>query len=48
MDRAELTERLLANPQLLLLPLVRSGNDFSAGRDEAAWKRMLSADQTPA
>ncbi|MBI2777693.1 MAG: arsenate reductase [Chloroflexi bacterium] len=42
MDDAELAERLLANQGLLLLPLVRVGNGFAAGRDEAAWKRLLS------
>lgn len=42
MDDAELAERLLANQALLRLPLVRVGNGFAAGRDEAAWKRLLS------
>ena len=41
MDDMELTERLLANQRLLRIPLVRSGNRFAAGRDEAAWKAML-------
>lgn len=47
MDDAELSERLLADVRLLRLPLVRIGNDVSAGRDEAAWKRMLAATVTP-
>jgi arsenate reductase-like glutaredoxin family protein len=38
---AELVERLLADPRLLRLPLVRYGKELSAGRDEAAWKRWL-------
>lgn len=42
MDDAELAERLLLNQALLRLPLVRVGNGFAAGRDEAAWKRLLS------
>ena len=43
MDDAEIVERLLAQPSLLRLPLVRIGNDVAAGRDEAAWKRLVSA-----
>jgi arsenate reductase-like glutaredoxin family protein len=42
MDDAEIVERLLADPRLLRLPLVRFGNDVSAGRDEATWKGWLS------
>lgn len=38
----EIVERLLADVRLLRLPLVRSGNHLSAGRDEAAWKRLLA------
>ena len=45
MDDAEIVERLLADPRLLRLPLVRFGNDVTAGRDEAAWKAVLSADR---
>ena len=45
MDDAEIVERLLADPRLLRLPLVRFGNDVTAGRDEAAWKALLSADR---
>ena len=44
MDDAELAERLLANARLLRLPLVRFGNDVTAGRDEATWKRWLSGE----
>jgi arsenate reductase-like glutaredoxin family protein len=43
MDPTEVSERLLANPQLLRLPLIRTGNELSAGTDEAAWKRMAAA-----
>jgi arsenate reductase-like glutaredoxin family protein len=37
----ELAARLLADQRLLRLPLVRVGNGVAAGRDEAAWKRLL-------
>ncbi len=43
MDTAELVQRLLADQRLLRLPLVRLGNGFSAGRDEAAWRALVSA-----
>ena len=39
----EVVERLLADQRLLRLPLVRFGNELSAGRDEATWKRWLAA-----
>jgi arsenate reductase-like glutaredoxin family protein len=42
MDDGEIVERLLANPGLLRLPLVRYGNEVAAGRDEAVWKRWVS------
>ena len=42
MDDAEIVERLLAEPGLLRLPLVRYGSRVSAGRDEATWKAWLS------
>ena len=41
LDDAEITERLLARPALLRLPLVRFGNEVAAGRDDAAWKRWF-------
>lgn len=41
MSDAELSERLLTDQSLLRLPLVRAGNAFAAGRDEAAWKAMV-------
>ncbi len=43
MTDAELVERLLADPRLLRLPLVRLGTSLAAGRDEAAWKAWLAA-----
>src|SRR5689334_6216465 len=42
MDDREIVERLLADGGLLRLPLVRFGNDVTAGRDEAAWKRWFT------
>lgn len=39
----EIAQRLLADARLLRLPLVRAGNLVSAGRDEAAWKRLHHA-----
>ena len=42
MDPDELATRLLNDQRLLRLPLVRAGNLFAAGRDEAAWKRMVA------
>lgn len=43
MDDQEVLERLLTDPTLLRLPLVRMGNAFSAGLDEAAWKEWLKS-----
>lgn len=42
MSDAELAERLLADQRLLRLPLVRVGQDVAAGRDEAAWRRLVA------
>lgn len=42
MEDAEIVERLLADNRLLRLPLVRVGAGVAAGRDEAAWKRLLA------
>jgi arsenate reductase len=39
----ELAARLLADQRLLRLPLVRVGGGCAAGRDEAAWRRLLLA-----
>jgi arsenate reductase len=43
MTETELAERLLADPRLLRLPLVRFGNSVSAGRAETTWKAWLIA-----
>ncbi len=42
MDDDELAGRLLADGRLLRLPLVRFGNEVTAGRDEATWKRWTA------
>jgi len=42
MDDAEVAERLLADPVLLRLPLVRNGNDVTAGPAEAVWKSWVA------
>jgi len=41
-DTAGINGRLLADPRLLRLPLVRYGERFTAGKDEAAWKAWLA------
>jgi len=43
----ELAARLLADQRLLRLPLVRVDNGFAAGRDETAWKALLSREAGP-
>lgn len=42
MTDEELLERLLGDPGLLALPLVRRGDLFAVGPDEARWLAMLS------
>jgi arsenate reductase (glutaredoxin) len=42
LTEGEIVERLLADQRLLRLPLVRLGNQLSAGRDEQAWKGWLT------
>jgi arsenate reductase-like glutaredoxin family protein len=42
LDDSEIVERLLADPSLLLLPLVRNGNEVTAGRAESTWKAWLT------
>lgn len=39
----ELADRLRADPRLLRLPLVRVDAGVAAGRDESAWKALLTA-----
>jgi arsenate reductase-like glutaredoxin family protein len=42
MDDLELATRLLADQRLLKIPLVRVGNGFATGHDEAAWRSLLA------
>ena len=42
MDDEEIAQRLLADPLLLRLPLVRNGNDVTVGRVEATWTAWLT------
>lgn len=42
MDDGEVAARLLADQRLLRLPLVRCGNDVSAGPADSAWKAWLA------
>ena len=41
MGEAEIVERLLRDPGLLRLPLVRNGNDVTVGRSETTWRDWL-------
>ena len=41
-DTGGITARLLADVRLLRLPLVRYGDEVTAGKDEAAWKAWLA------
>ena len=41
MDEAEIVARLLADNRLLRVPLVRHGNEVTAGRAEAVWTDWL-------
>ena len=43
MSDADLADRLLNDQRLLNVPLVRIGNGFAAGRNEPAWKSLLSS-----
>ena len=42
MDDAQAFERVLADPRLLKLPLVRAGSRVTIGLDEAAWRGWLT------
>ena len=42
MPDADLADRLLRDQRLLNLPLVRIENGFAAGRNEPAWKSLVS------
>ena len=41
-DTAGITSRLLADPRLIRLPLVRHGEAYTAGRAEPTWKAWLA------
>jgi arsenate reductase-like glutaredoxin family protein len=41
-DATGITARLLADVRLLRLPLVRYGDDVTAGKDEATWRAWLA------
>ena len=43
MDDAGIVERLLGDASLLRLPLVRNGNEVTAGRAEAIWAGWLKS-----
>jgi arsenate reductase-like glutaredoxin family protein len=43
MSDADLAERLLNDQRLLNIPLVRIDNGFAAGRNEPAWKSLVSS-----
>ena len=43
MTDADLADRLLRDQRLLNIPLVRIENGFAAGRNEAAWKTLVSS-----
>ena len=44
MRESEIAERLVADSRLLRLPLVRHGNEVTAGQAEATWGAWLSPD----
>jgi len=46
LDETGIVERLLSDPRLLRLPLVRYGNEVTAGKAEATWKRWLGNART--
>jgi arsenate reductase-like glutaredoxin family protein len=43
MDDGEIVERLLADPSLLRLPLVRNGNEVTTGRAEPTWTAWVKS-----
>jgi arsenate reductase-like glutaredoxin family protein len=47
MTDAEIADRLLADARLIRLPLVRNGNEVTAGRAEATWTGWLRAPADP-
>ena len=46
LDETGIVERLLSDPRLLRLPLVRFGNEVSAGKAEGTWKSWTSGPMT--
>ena len=44
LDDPGIVARVVAEPSLLRLPLVRHGNDVTIGRDEATWTAWLKSD----
>lgn len=44
LDDEQLGARLLAQPRLLALPLVRAGSRFAVGDDEASWRSWLAGE----
>jgi arsenate reductase (glutaredoxin) len=46
LDDAGIVERLLADPRLLRLPLVRFGNEVTSGKAEAVWKSWVGGMKT--
>jgi len=44
MNDAEIEQRLLAQPSLLRLPLVRNGSELSIGIEEATWRSWQRRD----
>ncbi len=43
MSDADVVDRVLADPRLLKLPLVRAGSRVTVGVDEAAWRDWVTA-----
>lgn len=43
LDDEDIVARLLADPRLLRLPLVRAGDSVAVGVDEAGWKECVAA-----
>lgn len=47
MADAEIVERLMADRRLLRLPLIRRGNEVTAGRSESSWAAWLRPTNGP-
>lgn len=41
LDPTEIEERLLADPRLIRLPLVRAGSHVAVGDDEPSWQGII-------